>query len=128
RERIGAMFRGERINVTEQRAVLHVALRAPRDQKIVVDGQDVVPQVHAVSDKMSAFAREIRTGAWKGFTGKRIRNVINIGIGPADPGAPPALEGPRLFPAPPPPGPLPSHADGPRHLPAAPGPAPPPAL
>jgi glucose-6-phosphate isomerase len=79
-----AMFRGEKINVTEQRAVLHVALRAPRGESIVVDGQDVVPQVHAVLDKMADFAARVRSGAWTGFTGKRIRNVVNIGIGGSD--------------------------------------------
>ena len=75
------MFRGERINVTEQRAVLHVALRAPRDARILVDGHDVVPDVHAVLDAMADFAGRVRAGAWRGHTGKRIRNVINIGIG-----------------------------------------------
>jgi glucose-6-phosphate isomerase len=83
-ERREAMFRGEKINVTEQRAVLHVALRAPRDEKIVTDGKDVVPEVHAVLDRMAAFSDQIRSGKWKGFTGKRIRNVINIGIGGSD--------------------------------------------
>ena len=84
RERIDAMFRGEKINVTEQRAVLHVALRAPRGESIVVDGVDVVPEVHAVLDRMADFADRVRGGAWKGHTGKRIRNVINIGIGGSD--------------------------------------------
>ena len=84
RARTEAMFTGEKINVTENRAVLHVALRAPRDEKIVVDGTDVVPEVHAVLDKMSGFADRIRSGAWKGHTGKRIRNVVNIGIGGSD--------------------------------------------
>ena len=84
RERIDAMFRGEKINVSERRAVLHVALRAPRDASIVVDGENVVPQVHAVLDRMSAFADSVRGGAWKGHTGKRIRNVVNIGIGGSD--------------------------------------------
>jgi glucose-6-phosphate isomerase len=79
-----AMFRGDKINVTEQRAVLHVALRAPRGESIVVDGQDVVPQVHAVLDKMADFANRLRSGAWMGFTGQRIRNVVNIGIGGSD--------------------------------------------
>ena len=79
-----AMFRGEKINVTEQRAVLHVALRAPRGESIVVDGQDVVPPVHAVLDKMADFSNRVRNGAWTGFTGKRIRNVVNIGIGGSD--------------------------------------------
>jgi glucose-6-phosphate isomerase len=84
RSRIDAMFRGDKINVTENRAVLHVALRAPRGTTIRVDGEDVVPQVHAVLDKMAAFAERIRSGAWTGHTGKRIRNVINIGIGGSD--------------------------------------------
>jgi glucose-6-phosphate isomerase len=84
RERIDAMFRGDKINVTEQRAVLHVALRAPRDEKIFVDGQNVVPEVHAVLDKMSDFSDRVRGGEWKGFTGKRIRNIVNIGIGGSD--------------------------------------------
>src|SRR5262245_50735599 len=84
RSRIDAMFRGERINVTENRAVLHVALRAPRGAAIVVDGENVVPAVHAVLDKMSAFANRLRGGAWTGHTGRTIRNVINIGIGGSD--------------------------------------------
>src|SRR5437868_9383786 len=84
RERIDAMFRGDKINVTENRAVLHVALRAPRGQSIVVDGKDVVPDVHAVLDRMADFSDRVRSGAWKGHTGKRIRNVINIGIGGSD--------------------------------------------
>jgi glucose-6-phosphate isomerase len=83
-ERREAMFRGEKINVTEQRAALHVALRAPKDRRIEVDGHDVVPGVHAVLDKMAAFAARIRSGDWRGHTGKRIRNVINIGIGGSD--------------------------------------------
>jgi glucose-6-phosphate isomerase len=82
--RIDAMFRGERINVSENRAVLHVALRAPRGASIVVDGEDVVPPVHAVLDKMGDFARRVRSGAWIGHTGKRIRHIINIGIGGSD--------------------------------------------
>src|SRR6202521_3903405 len=81
RPRIDAMFRGEKINVTEIRAVLHVALRAPKGASIVVDGKNVVPEVHAVLDKMADFANRIRSGQWKGHTGKRIRNVVNIGIG-----------------------------------------------
>ena len=76
-----AMFAGEKINVSEQRAVLHVALRAPRDQKILVDGKNVVPEVHAVLDRMAAFAAQVRSGAWTGHSGKRIRNVVNVGIG-----------------------------------------------
>jgi len=84
RSRIDAMFRGDRINITENRAVLHVALRAPKGTSIVVDGEDVVPQVHAVLDKMADFSNRVRSGEWKGHTGKRIRNVINIGIGGSD--------------------------------------------
>ena len=84
RGRIDAMFRGEKINITENRAVLHVALRAPRGTSIVVDGENVVPQVHAVLDKMADFADRVRNGQWKGHTGKPIRNVINIGIGGSD--------------------------------------------
>ncbi|PWU11764.1 MAG: glucose-6-phosphate isomerase [Verrucomicrobia bacterium] len=84
RERIDAMFRGEKINITENRAVLHVALRAPKDASIVVDGKNVVPDVHAVLDKMSQFSNRVRSGAWLGHTGKRIRNVINVGIGGSD--------------------------------------------
>src|ERR1700732_1291165 len=84
RARIDAMFRGEKINVTEDRAVLHVALRAPKSESIVVDGENVVPQVHAVLNKMASFSDRIRSGEWKGHTGKRIRNVINIGIGGSD--------------------------------------------
>ncbi|GCF07567.1 glucose-6-phosphate isomerase [Dictyobacter arantiisoli] len=84
RQRIDAMFSGEKINVTEKRAVLHVALRANKDQSIIVDGQNVVPEVHAVLDKMAGFANRVRSGEWKGHTGKRIRNIINIGIGGSD--------------------------------------------
>jgi len=84
RPRIDAMFRGEKINTTEKRAVLHVALRAPKNASIVVDGENVVPQVHAVLDKMSLFSNRVRSGEWKGHTGKRIRNVINVGIGGSD--------------------------------------------
>ena len=84
RERIDAMFRGDKINVTEHRAVLHVALRAPRDEHIYVDGVDVVTQVHAVLDKMTDFSDRVRSGQWKGYTGKRIKNVVNIGIGGSD--------------------------------------------
>ena len=84
RGRIDAMFAGERINVTEDRPVLHVALRAPRAASIVVDGEDVIPQVHAVLDRMAAFATRVRSGAWTGFTGRRIRTVVNVGIGGSD--------------------------------------------
>jgi glucose-6-phosphate isomerase len=84
RARIDAMFRGDKINVTENRAVLHIALRAPRGTTIVVDGENVVSQVHAVLDKMADFSNRVRSGAWKGHTGKRIRNVVNIGIGGSD--------------------------------------------
>jgi glucose-6-phosphate isomerase len=84
RARIDAMFRGEKINVTEGRAVLHVALRAPKSEVISVDGQNVVPDVHAVLDKMAAFSRRVRDGHWKGHTGKRIKNVVNVGIGGSD--------------------------------------------
>jgi glucose-6-phosphate isomerase len=84
RGRIGAMFRGDKINITENRAVLHVALRVPKGTSIVVDGENVAPQVHAVLDKMASFSDRVRGGAWKGHTGKRIRNVVNIGIGGSD--------------------------------------------
>jgi glucose-6-phosphate isomerase len=84
RAKIEAMFTGEKINITENRAVLHVALRAPASEKIFVDGEDVVPGVHAVLNKMAGFAQRVRSGEWKGHTGKRIRNVINIGIGGSD--------------------------------------------
>jgi glucose-6-phosphate isomerase len=84
RARIDAMFSGEKINITEKRAVLHVALRAPRDASILVDGKNVVPEVHSVLDKMADFSERVRSGAWKGHTGKRIRNVVNIGIGGSD--------------------------------------------
>ena len=84
RARIDAMFSGEKINITEKRAVLHVALRAPKDASILVDGKNVVPEVHAVLDKMADFSDRVRSGAWKGHTGKRFRNVVNIGIGGSD--------------------------------------------
>jgi len=84
REGIEAMFRGEKINVTENRAVLHVALRAPREASIMVDGENVVPKVHAVLDRTAAFSQRVRSGEWKGYTGKPIRNVVNIGIGGSD--------------------------------------------
>jgi glucose-6-phosphate isomerase len=97
RARIDAMFRGEKINVTEERAVLHVALRAPKDERIVVDGQDVVPLVHEVLDRMADFSERVRSGAWTGHTGKRIRNVINIGIGGSDLGPVMAYEALRAY-------------------------------
>ncbi len=84
KQRTEAMFTGEKINITENRAVLHVALRAPAGEKIVVDGEDVVPEVHKVLDKMAGFADKVRSGEWKGHTGKRIKNVVNIGIGGSD--------------------------------------------
>jgi glucose-6-phosphate isomerase len=91
------MFQGEKINVTEKRAVLHVALRAPKGQSIIVDGEDVVPQVHAVLDKMAAFSNRVRSGEWKGHTGKPIRNVINVGIGGSDLGPVMAYEALRHY-------------------------------
>ena len=97
RARIDAMFRGDPINVTEQRAVLHVALRAPRGQSVRVDGADVVPEVHAVLDRMADFASRVRSGAWTGHTGKRIRNVINVGIGGSDLGPVMAYEALRYY-------------------------------
>src|SRR5215469_10670574 len=97
RERIDAMFRGDKINITENRAVLHVALRAPKDEKILVDGKDVVPEVHAVLDKMADFCNRVRGGDWKGHTGKRIRNVVNIGIGGSDLGPVMAYEALRFY-------------------------------
>src|SRR6266850_1205274 len=84
RDRIDAMFRGEKINVSEKRAALHVALRSPRGTWITVDGENVVAKVHAVLDRMADFANRVRSGAWNGHTGKRIRNVVNIGIGGSD--------------------------------------------
>jgi glucose-6-phosphate isomerase len=97
RERIGAMFSGQKINVTEDRAVLHVALRAPRGASIRVDGVNVVPEVHAVLERMAAFATRVREGQWRGHTGRRIRNVINIGIGGSDLGPVMAYEALRHF-------------------------------
>ena len=96
-ERIAAMFRGDKINVTENRAVLHTALRAPRDASILVDGQNVVPEVHAVLDRMADFSDRVRGGAWKGHTGKRIRNVLNVGIGGSDLGPVMAYEALRFY-------------------------------
>ena len=97
RERIEAMFRGERINTTEDRAVLHVALRAPRGASIVFDGDNVVPQVHAVLDRMATFADQVRDGRWRGHTGQRVRTVINIGIGGSDLGPVMAYEALRHY-------------------------------
>ncbi len=97
RERIDAMFRGDKINTTENRAVLHVALRAPRGTSILVDGHDVVPDVRAVLEKMAGFCDRVRSGAWKGHTGKRIRNVVNIGIGGSDLGPVMAYEALRHY-------------------------------
>src|SRR5438874_2096610 len=97
RERIDAMRRGDKINVTENRSVLHVALRAPRGTSVVVDGKNVVPEVHAVLDAMADFATRVRSGAWKGHTGKRIRNVVNIGIGGSDLGPVMAYEALRHY-------------------------------
>lgn len=96
-ERIDAMFRGDKINVTEDRAVLHTALRAPREGSILLDGKNVVPEVHAVLDKMADFSNRVRSGDWKGHTGKRIRNVINIGIGGSDLGPVMAYEALRYY-------------------------------
>ena len=96
-QHIDAMFAGEKINVTEDRAVLHVALRAPKSEQIFVDGVDVVPEVHAVLDKMAAFAEQVRGGVWKGHSGTRIRNVINIGIGGSDLGPVMAYEALKFY-------------------------------
>jgi glucose-6-phosphate isomerase len=96
-ERIAAMFRGERINVTEKRAVLHTALRAPETERVEVDGVDIVPEVHAVLKRMAAFSRRVRSGEWHGHTGKRIRNVISIGIGGSDLGPVMAYEALRHY-------------------------------
>ncbi|MGH8281941.1 MAG: glucose-6-phosphate isomerase, partial [Gammaproteobacteria bacterium] len=97
RERIEAMFRSDKINVTEKRAVLHVALRAPRTERIMVDGMDVVPEVHKVLDRMAAFSEQVRSGQWRGHTGKRIHNVINIGLGGSDLGPVMAYEALRHY-------------------------------
>jgi glucose-6-phosphate isomerase len=97
RDRTNAMFSGEKINITEKRAVLHIALRAPKTETILVDGKNVVPDVQAVLDKMAAFAGRVRSGAWKGHTGKRIRNVINVGIGGSDLGPVMAYEALRHY-------------------------------
>jgi len=97
RQHIDAMFRGEKINITEKRAVLHVALRAPHGQSIIVDGENVVPKVQEVLDRMTDFANHVRSGGWKGHTGKRIRNVVNIGIGGSDLGPVMAYEALRHY-------------------------------
>ncbi len=97
RQRIDAMFAGEKINITERRAVLHVALRAPRAKKFVVDGEDVVPQVHAVLDKMADFSNRIRNNQWRGHTGKPIKNIVNIGIGGSDLGPVMAYEALKFY-------------------------------
>src|SRR5580698_53338 len=97
RARIDAMFRGDKINITENRAVLHVALRAPKTESIMVDGADVVPPVHEVLDKMSAFCDRVRSGDWKGSTGKKIKNIVNIGIGGSDLGPVMAYEALRFY-------------------------------
>jgi glucose-6-phosphate isomerase len=97
RSRIDAMFRGEKINITEHRAVLHVALRAPRGASILLDGQNVVPQVHEVLDRMASFCNRIRNGEWKGHTGRRIRHIVNIGIGGSDLGPVMAFEALRNY-------------------------------
>ena len=97
RERIDAMFRGDHINLTENRSVLHVALRAPKTQELLVDGVNVVEQVHAVLDKMSEFSDRVRSGAWKGFTGKPVRNIVNIGIGGSDLGPVMAYEALKFY-------------------------------
>jgi len=97
RARIDAMFRGDKINLTENRAVLHVALRAPKGSSILVDGKNVVPEVHAMLDNMADFANRVRSGLWKGHTGKRIRNVVNIGIGGSDLGPVMAYEALKFY-------------------------------
>ena len=97
RQQIDAMFSGEKINTTEKRAVLHVALRSPRNAIIKVDGHNVIPDVHEVLDKMSDFAERVRSGAWTGYTGKRIKNVVNIGIGGSDLGPVMAYEALRHY-------------------------------
>jgi len=97
RERINAMFRGDKINLTENRAVLHIALRAPKSATILVDGVNIVPEVHAVLDKMTDFSHRVRDGVWKGHTGKRIRNVVNIGIGGSDLGPVMAYEALKFY-------------------------------
>ena len=97
RKRIDALFRGDEVNVTEKRPALHVALRAPRSASIAVGGEDVVPRVHAVLDAMDRFARSVRSGEWRGHTGKKIRNVVNLGIGGSDLGPAMACEALRHY-------------------------------
>ncbi|MCF7729013.1 MAG: glucose-6-phosphate isomerase [Chthoniobacterales bacterium] len=97
RERIDSMFRGDKINISENRSVLHVALRTPKNEKIIVDGEDVVPKVHEVLEKMASFADSVRSGEWKGYSGKRIKNIINIGIGGSDLGPVMAYEALRYY-------------------------------
>jgi glucose-6-phosphate isomerase len=97
RQRIDAMFSGQKINITENRAVLHVALRAPQDESIFVDGENVVPEVHRVLEKMANFSNRVRSGEWTGYTGKRMRNIINIGIGGSDLGPYMAYEALKFY-------------------------------
>ena len=97
REKIDAMFHGDKINVTENRAVLHVALRVPRETSIMVDGENVVPKVHDVLDKMARFAERVRSGTWIGHTGKRISHIVNIGIGGSDLGPVMAYEALKYY-------------------------------
>src|SRR5215467_13721286 len=97
KERIESMFKGDKINITENRAVLHAALRAPEEASIIVDGENVVPKVHQVLDRMADFSKRVRNGTWKGHTGKRIRNIINIGIGGSDLGPVMAYEALRHY-------------------------------
>src|SRR6266446_7072727 len=97
RAAIEAMFRGDKTNLTENRAVLHVALRSPKGASIMVDGKNVVPEVHAVLDKMADFSKRVRSGAWKGHTGKRLRQVVNIGIGGSDLGPVMAYEALKYY-------------------------------
>ena len=97
KEKIEAMFRGDKINSTEKRSVLHIALRTPKDKTIIVDGVNIVPQIHAVIDKMAGFADKIRKGEWKGYTGKVIKNIVNIGIGGSDLGPVMAYEALKAY-------------------------------
>lgn len=97
RERIEGMFRGDKINFTEGRAVLHTALRMPRESSLMVDGENIIPKVHTVLDRMAEFSNQVRSGEWKGHTGKRIRNVVNVGIGGSDLGPVMAYEVLRFY-------------------------------